>query len=393
MPNNNVRRPERSNFEAANLMEQEDEIIIAQPSPAAAAVVELSPDKQTAGRRSFSSTSSSPRSTSPSHGAIGDDADNDIFATRLARVPRLFRYDDGPPEATALALDIFARATILMSSIFLGPALLELASEAVVRECQHLDGEQQTACVEDGRIYGFYPSSLLSNIAIASGLLSSVAMPLFGAIVDHTSYRWKVGAFSSLGLVVVKGVESMVSSATWFPVACLQVLSAILFNMHITTTLAYTSELSTDHVQQTGYNTYFVVVLYVATLLFLAFVTLLSIAFDQGDVGTARIGQVTTSTVSGIFFYVAWKYFFRDRPALSKIPEGQTLLSVGFRKNYATFRRIVRELPQLKWLTIAIMFGESATGTLITIATTFMKTFLEMDANEIGVVFLAVLVM
>ena len=121
--------------------------------------------------------------------------------------------------------------------------------------------------------------------------------------------------------------------------------------------------------------------------------TLLSIAFDQGDVGTARIGQVTTSTVSGIFFYVAWKYFFRDRPALSKIPEGQTLLSVGFRKNYATFRRIVRELPQLKWLTIAIMFGESATGTLITIATTFMKTFLEMDANEIGVVFLAVLVM
>lgn len=327
-----------------------------------------------------------------------DPNDDGIFATRLARVPRLFRYDYAHhnPEATALTLDIFARATILMSSIFLGPALLELATDALERKCHEhypTEAEQEQQCMEDGRIFGFYPSSLLSNIAIASGLLSSVAMPLFGAIVDHTSNRWNVGAISALGLVIVKGTETIVSSTTWFFVASLQVLSAILFNMHITTTLAYTSELSTDHVQQTGYNTYFVIVMYIATLLFLAFVTILSIAFNLGDVGTARVSQITTATTSSFFFYIAWKYFFRDRPALSKLPQGQSLLSVGFRKNYDTFRRIARDLPQLKWLTIAIMFGESATATLITIATTFMKTFLEMNANEIGVVFLAVLVM
>lgn len=362
----------------------------------------LSPPRHTGGLSPI--TNSDASVISPAQNVIPAPAaflDTDgVFSTRLARVPRLFRYDNAhhQPEATGLALDIFARATILMSSIFLGPALLELATDALEHACRdtyppETEQEQLDACVEDGRIFGFYPSSLLSNIAIVSGLLSSVAMPLFGAIVDHTSNRWNVGAWSAIGLVFVKGMETIVSSTTWFFVASLQVLSAILFNMHITTTLAYTSELSTDHVQQTGYNTYFVIVMYVATLLFLVFVTVMSFAFSLGDVGTARVSQITTTATSSIFFSVAWKYFFRERPALSTIPSGQSLASVGFRKNYDTFRRIARELPRLKYLTIAIMFGESATSTLITIATTFMKTFLEMNANEIGVVFLAVLLM
>ena len=388
----NIRRPDRSDFSPANTIVEQQE------------ADSVSADDNTRDEAGNPSDSVSPCQNTTSGAALPNfletDPSDGIFATRLARVPRLFRYDHAHhhPEATALALDIFARATILMSSIFLGPALLELATDALERNCQEHyptaeEAEQQQQCTEDGRIFGFYPSSLLSNIAIASGLLSSVAMPLFGAIVDHTSNRWNVGALSALGLVIVKGTETMVSSTTWFFVACLQVLSAMLFNMHITTTLAYTSELSTDHVQQTGYNTYFVIVMYVATLLFLAFVTILSFALNLGDVGTARVSQTTTAVTSSFFFYIAWKYFFRDRPALSKLPQGQSLLSVGFRKNYDTFRRIVRDLPRLKWLTIAIMFGESATATLITIATTFMKTFLEMNANEIGVVFLAVLVM
>lgn len=41
----------------------------------------------------------------------------------------------------------------------------------------------------------------------------------------------------------------------------------------------------------------------------------------------------------------------------------------------------------------AIMSSESATAALITIATTYMSHFLEMNANEIGIVFLAVLIM
>lgn len=318
--------------------------------------------------------------------------DTIVTSQRISRVPRLFRFDNRPPEATALALDITARATVLMASIFLGPALLELATQSVEDNCSHHATEaEQESCIQDGRVYGFRPSSVLSNIAVAAGLVGAVFMPVFGALVDHTDYRWRVGAYSAFGLVVVKGLEVMVSSQTWFVVACLQVVSVVLFHMHITTTLAYTSELSTDQTEQTAYNTYYVVVLYLATLVFLAFVTALSFGFDQGDVGTARISQVTTSSVSGIIFYIAWKYFFRDRPALNVIPDGQTVWTVGFYKVSNTFGRIARDLPSLKWLIFAVMFGEAATNALITIGTTYMKTFLEMGADDIGIVMLAVL--
>jgi MFS-type transporter involved in bile tolerance (Atg22 family) len=139
-------------------------------------------------------------------------------------VPCCLRHDDGPPEATGLTLDFYARATVLMSSIFLGPALLQLATESA--GCA---SEQDC----DARVMGMKPSSLLSNIAVATGILASILMPTLGAIVDHTSYRLQVGTYSGYIISVVKGLEAMVSSKTWFYVAILQVLSGTTFSMTI----------------------------------------------------------------------------------------------------------------------------------------------------------------
>ena len=58
----------------------------------------------------------------PSSEAALPNGEEEIMTTqKLSRIPRFFRYENRPPEATALALDVLARATILMSSIFLGP--------------------------------------------------------------------------------------------------------------------------------------------------------------------------------------------------------------------------------------------------------------------------------
>jgi hypothetical protein len=43
-------------------------------------------------------------------------------------LPRLVHFDNAHIDAIGCASDMFARATVFMSSIFLGPALLELAS-------------------------------------------------------------------------------------------------------------------------------------------------------------------------------------------------------------------------------------------------------------------------
>ncbi|KAI2504075.1 Vacuole effluxer Atg22-like protein [Fragilaria crotonensis] len=180
---------------------------------------------------------------------------------QLRWVPPCLRYDHGPVEATGLTLDAYARAYILMSSIFLGPALLQLATDAA--GC-----ESELNC--DARIYGMKPSSVLSNIAVISGLAASLSMPIFGAVVDHTSYRQQVGKYSAYALSTVKLVEAIVSSSTWFFVAWLQVLSGLLFYIHIVATYAYTCELTRDTAEQTKYNTYFFVVLYASTLIYMA---------------------------------------------------------------------------------------------------------------------------
>jgi MFS-type transporter involved in bile tolerance (Atg22 family) len=302
--------------------------------------------------------------------------------TVLRSVPRLFRFDNAPIEASGLAIDMYGRGAVLMSSLFLGPALLQLASEAA--GCT--DEEE---C--DAKIYGFRPSSLLSNISIIAGLLASFLLPIFGAIVDHTHYRRPIGAYSAAALTLFKGVECMVGKSTWFYVALLQILSSLLFYIHITATYAYTSELSSDGTKQAAFNTHFYVVLYVSTLVFMVEVLTVS-GLWRGRYWCGRISQ-TSLQPHCHSSSVSWKYLFRDRPAVSVVPPGMNLLTCGFRKILKTSSLIQREHSAIKWLMVSIMFVESATGALITIATTYMKVVLKMDSTEIGIVFFVVLVM
>ena len=76
----------------------------------------------------------------------------------MRRIPRCFRFNNAPPEATGLSLDAYARGAVLMSSLFMGPALLTLANDQAQISCNN--------CGEDARIYGMKPSSLLSNIGM-----------------------------------------------------------------------------------------------------------------------------------------------------------------------------------------------------------------------------------
>ena len=295
-------------------------------------------------------------------------------------IPRCMQFDT--LHANGLAIDISARATITMSSLFLGPALLELANNEVAA-C----GDQ---C--NGRVYGFRPTSLLSNIATVSSILVSVTLPLVGAVVDHSPYRKQVGAYTAAGMVLCKLIELSVGPSTWFFVSVMQVVFLVLFSFHMTAIYAYTADLSTDVSQQTWYNTSFYVIMYASTLLFLA--TVLSIVSwnDLGDLGTARVSLVLTTIISFPGFSFAWTKLFHNRPALRRIPPGMTLWTCGFLKVWNTSQRIATNYPALIWLMVAIAFGEAAAAALISIATTYMASVLEMDGSEVGIVFFAVLV-
>lgn len=99
-------------------------------------------------------------------------------------IPRMFLFDRyrAPVEASGLAFNAFARGAVAMSTLFLGPALLKLARAQAEAACgQEYDDAE---CGEGGgRVYGMRPTSLLTNIGVFSGLLSSAVMPLVGSIV------------------------------------------------------------------------------------------------------------------------------------------------------------------------------------------------------------------
>jgi hypothetical protein len=79
-----------------------------------------------------------------------------------------------------------------MSTIFLGPALLRLAQDASVCDEDGSGLSSSSLC----RVYGRRPTSLLTNIGVFGGILSTALTPLFGEIVDHTPHSLHVGRIS-----------------------------------------------------------------------------------------------------------------------------------------------------------------------------------------------------
>lgn len=159
--------------------------------------------------------------------------------------PKLCGFRDGSVEATGLSIINFGKGAVTMSTIFLGPALLYLANDAAQANCTTNKQDVDLQCNENElRVYGMKPSSLLTVIGIVSGLLSTIFLPLFGAVVDHTAYRKEIGQYSIAVVTIVKGIEIFVGESTWFAFSVLQVVNFILYNAHSCAIYAYTAEVS-----------------------------------------------------------------------------------------------------------------------------------------------------
>jgi MFS family permease len=134
-----------------------------------------------------------------------------------------------------------ARGAVVMSNIFLASSFIFLASE----QAGCLNEEEDEVLDDcDERVYGFKPSSFISNIAIISGVLSALFMPLFGAMIDYTSHRRTVGAVSALCVMLIQAAQIGTVSATWLVMALLQALSGFLYQIQVLAAYAFLPEIS-----------------------------------------------------------------------------------------------------------------------------------------------------
>jgi MFS family permease len=272
---------------------------------------------------------------------------------------------------------MMARSMIGMSSVYLGPALLDLASGSG-------SGNENDENENKKKIWGTSPGALLTNLAAVSGLVGCIFLPLAGSILDHTSYRRAVGYTSAIVLWALKGMEIfLLRPSIWLWLLPMQVILAMAFNIHLMAVYAYVAELSSDPTIQAGYNATFGIVLYLASLFLLVGVLIGSAVLSTNDTGTAQIALTMTTIACLVGFGISWgsnNTGFPDRPALHPmIPPHQNIATAGYRKLAATIKSATQPARSVL---LAVAFGEAARSALISVSTTVMKVTLQMNADE-----------
>jgi len=282
-----------------------------------------------------------------------------------------------------------ARGAIIMSNIFLSTSFIYLASE-------------QAGCVDDQgtvvdkcstNVYGFSPTSLITNIAVISGLLSAIFMPIIGAMVDYTRHRKSVGVSAAAAMTLIQAIQIGTVEQTWFAMALLQAFSGFLYQVEVLATFSYLPDIAriVGEVAMTKNTATFTMVQFGSQVSFLIVTIVLALALGLDDVQTAQLSQGINTVWVGIGFYFGWK-LLPHVAANHILPQGRRLLTQGFYQNIATATLIQRHYNKgLKWFLLATVFGAAAVNAFTVVAVVYLADHINMTGTEIGLFFIVTL--
>jgi MFS-type transporter involved in bile tolerance (Atg22 family) len=132
-------------------------------------------------------------------------------------------------------------------------------------------------------------------------------------------------------------------------------------------------------------------VLFGTQIAFVIAVVAFALAFGLDDVGTAQLSQGINTIWSSIGFWVGWK-LFPHVPPNHVLPEGRSLISIGFVQVYQTAKNINREYSHgLRWFLLAVVFAESAANAYVVLAVIYLNKQIGLSSTEIGIFFVITL--
>ena len=275
-----------------------------------------------------------------------------------------------------------------MSNVFLSTSLLYLASE----EAGCIDDEDNLITDCPNKVYGFAPGSLITNVAVISGLLTAFLMPSVGAIIDYTPHRRLVGIITSVLVTLIQAIQIGTVSSTWFAMAILQAIVGSIFIVQILATFSYLPEIGQQVSEKVmnHFTSWSVFLLFSSQAVFLIVVIGVSTIADLDDVQTGHVGQSFCTLWLIIFLPWAWK-LLPSRPPTRKLPEGHHLLFEGFRQNWRTFKKIRRHFKTFQLFLLATALAEAGVTSLLPVAVTFLQGELNLSGTQVGIVFLIAL--
>lgn len=288
------------------------------------------------------------------------------------------------PEAAGWAMDSAARGPAVQVGSFIGTAVLRLAS---------LDaGCPNPRNCENTVRSGLKPSSLLTATSAAVGVAAAILMPYVGAIVDHTSYRKTMGVISALVVVAATGTQISISvtNNNWFFILMVDAVQAFGMAVHTTAVFAYLPDLTTDEEVIPHYTTHFNIRQFCSQFVFTSLLLITGkVRGTNQSVGssvqTARDAAGIAFGFLALFFGYAWIFLFRKRPALSKVPAGQSLLTTGFLQVKTTAAKIWKDYHALKWFMISLLWSpEAGSGVVLAIVVSFLVVDIKFTGQDIA---------
>jgi len=302
-------------------------------------------------------------------------------------------------EATAWSMDSAARGPLNQAGSFVGAALLRLAyADAFQQRCGTDEECYKTTNPQTLKIYGLHPSSLLSFFAALVGIVTALTMPIVGAMIDRTTHRKAVGVVSAWLLIILAFVQLIISEDTWFIVLILETIGGYILLIHIYTIFAYLPDLSYYEEDISHYTSRFNMRQFLSQATYVAIVVLISEIRDvqnnvESAIRTAREATGIAGAFAFIFMGYAWTFLFRKRHALQHVDGGSSVVTTGFNSVSKTTKKIWKRYRCLKFLMCALLFSpESGAGVILSVAVTFMTSFLDLTPQQIGFTSLCMLV-
>jgi UMF1 family MFS transporter len=288
-------------------------------------------------------------------------------------------------DANGWMFNNFGGNVATMSNIFLATAIIYLARTDI--GCEEVGSTCST-------VYGFKPSSLITLVATASGIMSAFLLPYIGAIVDYTPKRKLLGIVSTITFIIIQAVQIGISQNTWFIMTILQAFNGFFYQVNEMCILAYLPEIDeqlNDERKFTWYNTLFTIFGTFFQVLYIIVLIGVSGVLQYNDAQIGRLGQIFAVIFGGIPWYVGWS-FFEEKEAKRPLEEGSSLATAGFKQIFNTTKGLFQEYPRTVGLYfLGVVFVDAAVESSLAISVTYFSVILEFDARVIGILFIITL--
>jgi UMF1 family MFS transporter len=261
-------------------------------------------------------------------------------------------------------------------TVFLGPYLTTIAENAAV------DG------IIDPLGIRMNPGSFFFYCTSISVILQVFFMPLVGAITDYTGRKKQmlgffafIGAFATMGLYFLTGKNYMLGGGL-FILGNLCYGIAIVALDSILNDIA--SEKDRDKVSSSGFAFG-----YVGGGILLALNLVLFSSVDEADIGMAVRISLASAGVWWAIFTIFPMLWIRKYKIRNDVPEGESLVGVGFKQLWHTVKDL-KNYPMTLTFLIAFLIYNDGVQTVLIAATPFGEKELGLSTATMTTVILMV---